>query len=132
MLGVAAIFSVTSSLGKIGVQHSSPTAFGTLYTLSTAAVFIFIAYARQGKTAFGALAPSRWLWAVGVASGVMILLHFTAIDLTKVAYMISVKRTSLLFSVLLGVFFYGERGAPQRFLGAAVMLGGIVLLGLGT
>ena len=46
--------------------------------------------------------------------------------------MITVKRTSLLFTVLFGVLFLGERGAPQRVFGAAVMFGGIVLLGLVT
>lgn len=132
MLGVAAIFSVTSSLGKIGVQHSSPVAFGFLYSLSTTAVFTVMVLLRQGKGALGGFTPSRWLWAVGAASGVMILLHFTAIELTEVAYMISVKRTSLLFSALIGVLLFGEHGAPQRLFGAAVMFGGIVLLGFGT
>ncbi len=132
MLAVAALFSVTSSLGKIGVQHSSPVTFGVVYTLLTASVFAVLVLLRQGKGALGGFTPSRWLWAVGAASGVMILLHFTALELTKVAYMIAVKRTSLIFSVLLGLLFFGERMAPQRLLGAAVMLGGIVLLGLGT
>jgi drug/metabolite transporter (DMT)-like permease len=132
MLGVAAIFSVTSSLGKIGVQHSSPVTFGFFYALLTTAAFTVLVLVREGKGALGAGRPRRWLLAVGAASGVMILLHFTAIELTKVAYMISVKRTSLVFSVLLGVIFFGEHGAPQRLLGAVVMLGGIVLLGLGT
>jgi drug/metabolite transporter (DMT)-like permease len=132
MLGVAAIYSITSSLGKIGVQHSSPVTFGVLYALSTTVVFTVMVLFREGKGALGGLAPSRWLWAVGAASGVMLLLHFTAIDLTKVAYMISVKRTSLLFSVLFGVLILGERGGSQRLFGAALMFGGIVLLGLGT
>jgi drug/metabolite transporter (DMT)-like permease len=132
MLAVAAIFSLTSSLGKIGVRHSSPVAFGALYTLSTTAVFGVMVLLREGKGALREVAPSRWLWAVGAASGVMIFLHFTALELTKVAYMISVKRTSLIFTVLFGVLFLGERGAPRRVFGAGMMFGGIVLLGFGT
>jgi uncharacterized membrane protein len=51
-----------------------------------------------------------------------------AIKLTKVAYMISVKRTSLLIGVLYGYFLFREENIRGRFLGALLMFAGFVLV----
>jgi len=47
----------------------------------------------------------------------MIITHMEAMNLTKVAYMISVKRTSLLMSVMYGYFLFQEKHMKGRFVG---------------
>jgi len=128
MVAVAMIYSVTSALGKLGVRFSSPAFFGFTYALSVTAACTVLLAATGGKRSLGALRPNRWFVGVGVAAALMIIFHFAAIELTQVAYMISVKRSSLLFSVLLGRVFFGERETGRRFLGAAVMSAGMFLL----
>lgn len=49
-------------------------------------------------------------------------------NLTNVAYMIAVKRTSLLFGVLYGRYLFHERGG---LLASTVMLAGVLLILLG-
>jgi drug/metabolite transporter (DMT)-like permease len=128
ILAVALIYSLTSALGKLGVGYSSPSFFGFTYALSvTAAYTVLLAWRRRGGL-LSSLRPNRSFLAVGAAAGLMIVFHFAAIELTQVAYMISVKRSSLLFSVLLGRLFFGERQTGRRFLGTAVMCAGMLLI----
>jgi len=128
MLAVALIYSVTSALGKIGVRATSPVFFGFTYSLFVTVVYAGVLAFRAKPAAVLAVRPDRWLAAVGIAAGIMMLLHFTAIEMTQVAYMIAVKRSSLLFTVLLGAVFFGERQTVRKLLGAGIMFAGVVLL----
>jgi uncharacterized membrane protein len=67
---------------------------------------------------------------IGLSSALMIIFHFLAISLTEVAYMISVKRTSLIFSVLYGKLLFNEEAISDRLLGSSVMLIGVLLITL--
>ena len=128
MLAVALIFSVTSALGKLGVIYSSPSFFAFTYTLSVTLAFTLLLATGRGLTSLPSLRPDWRLCAVGGAAALMIIFHFTAIERTQAAYMISVKRSSLLFSVVLGRLLFDERKTGRRFLGAAVMSAGMLLL----
>jgi uncharacterized membrane protein len=59
---------------------------------------------------------------------IMIITHLKAISLIEVSYMVSVKRLSILFGVLYGVMFFKETNIKERFLGATVMVSGIILI----
>jgi uncharacterized membrane protein len=60
----------------------------------------------------------------------MIITHLKAISLIEVSYMVSVKRLSILFGVLYGVMFFKETNIKERFLGATVMVLGIILISI--
>ena len=53
-----------------------------------------------------------------------------ALNLAPVAYMIAVKRLSLLIGVLCGRFLFGEGRFRERLAGVALMLAGVLLIGL--
>ena len=55
----------------------------------------------------------------------------TAVSLTNVAYMIAVKRTSLLIGVLYGHLFFREPGIRHRLPGALLMVAGVALIATG-
>jgi drug/metabolite transporter (DMT)-like permease len=131
MLAVAVIFSATSALGKLGLQHSSAAFFGPVYVaaLAAALLLVLLLRGRAGELA-AQLRPNGWFVAIGAGVAAMTLLHFAAIGMTKVAYMVAVKRSSLLASVLIGRVFFGERGLRRRLPGAAIMFAGVLLLGL--
>ena len=131
MLAVALIFSVTSALGKLGLQHSSAGLFGPVYVAALAIGLILVSLLRGRAGELAAqLRPNRWFVAIGGGVAAMTLLHFAAIGMTQVAYMVAVKRSSLLASVVIGRVFFGERGLRRRLPGAALMLAGVVLLAL--
>ena len=54
--------------------------------------------------------------------------HMLAMNLTKVAYMISVKRLSLIIGIMYGYFLFREENIKERLLGAVLMLIGFVLV----
>lgn len=65
---------------------------------------------------------------VAALNAVMILTHFLAMEDANVAYMIAVKRTSLVFGMLYGFFWFGEPGLRQRLPAAGLMLLGVFLI----
>lgn len=106
--------------------------FGPVYVAALAVGLALNAVLRgEGSAMLTELKPNRWFFAIGAGVAAMTILHFTAIALTKVAYMVAVKRSSLLVSVLLGRVFFEERGLSRRLPGAALMFAGVLILGLG-
>jgi drug/metabolite transporter (DMT)-like permease len=131
MFAVALIFSATSALGKIGLMHSSGAFFGPAYVAALAACLALAAVARgEGRAMAAELKPNLWFFAIGAGVAAMTMLHFAAISLAHVASVVAVKRSSLVASVLIGRVCFGESGLRRRLPGAAIMLAGVVLLGL--
>jgi uncharacterized membrane protein len=54
--------------------------------------------------------------------------HFVSLSMAPVAYMISVKRLSLVLGVALGWLVFGEGNIRYRLIGASVMVCGVLLL----
>ncbi len=128
MIIVAVIYSVTSTLGKVALSHSNPVFFGFFYPfVLTLALTLFIIARGRFTKVFSK--PKKFL-PIGFFSALMIITHFTALGLTQVALMISVKRTSLLFSVLYGHLFFKELNVRERLAGSAIMLAGVVIIAL--
>ena len=94
MIGVAIIYSVTASLGKMAIEHSSPLFFGVTYFCAVTVLFAPIALwmGRHEMKQFIFTGQYKRLFFPGVFYSIMIASHMTALNLTKVAYMISVKR----------------------------------------
>ena len=133
MIGVAFIYSFTSTLGKQAISTSAPLFFAVTYYAALAAVLAPVALF-QGRTELRgkALAPLLRVMLVPAAlNAVMVATHMLAMNMTNVAYMISVKRTSLLFGVLFGRFLLHEGGLRERLSGAAIMVAGAALIILG-
>jgi len=68
--------------------------------------------------------------ALGATVALTIFSHMLAISLTKAAYMIALKRTSLIIGVLYGAWWFREEKIVERLTGAMLMVAGAVLIGL--
>jgi drug/metabolite transporter (DMT)-like permease len=130
MICVATIYSITSSLGKMAIVHSSPLFFGVTYFTAVTIIFAPIALwmGRSELKRFISGKQFKRLLLPGIFYSVMIAFHMIAISLTKVAYMISVKRTSLLIGVVYGYFLFREKNLRERLLGAILMFIGFVMI----
>jgi drug/metabolite transporter (DMT)-like permease len=129
MLMVSFIYSLTSVIGKLGILHSNPYFFAVTYF--TALTILMLAFAPfvQKSTDWGLLRfPLKGLL-LGFTQGLMIFTHVLAISQVQAAYMISIKRTSLLFAVLYGAWWFKEEKIGERFLGTVIMIGGVLLVG---
>lgn len=128
MIIVAIIYSVTSTIGKIAVQHSSPIFFGFFYPLLLT-IALSMVVGIKGTLTQVASRPLTFL-SIGIFTAIMILSHFMAISMADVAYVISIKRTSLIFSVIYGWTIFKEVDIRERLLGSVLMLAGVVALSL--
>jgi len=131
MLLVALIWSLTATLGKKGVQLSDPTFFGIFYMLTLSISMAAIAGWRIKRHTTTVNLKGRnliWLILGGLVTAFGTITHFHAIKLAPVSYMIAVKRTGLIFSVLYGGLIFKEEHIRQRLLGTCIMLSGVVIL----
>ncbi len=130
MLLVSLIYSLTSTIGKLGALHSSSSFFGVTY-FSAIAFFAVLLIPYIPGTNLKCLSSAPFSgFAVGLATAIMILSHMMAITRIEAAYMITIKRTSLLFGILYGWRLFGEKNIGERFTAALIMLAGVLLIGL--
>lgn len=129
MFLTALIYSVTSVLGRKMSLVVGADTMGGYYPLMNA-VGLNLLLVLSGKLKVKELrSASPLLFALGVLGGaVMVLTHFSAISLTNAAYMVSVKRSSALFSFFMGVIFFKEKEWLPKLAGTAIMLTGLVLV----
>ncbi len=125
---VAFIFSITASLGKVAIEHSSPVFFGSFYFILVTILFTPIAMVKNRRRLTIAKKDILPLSSIGATFALMIIFHMLAMSLANVAYMISIKRTSLLFSILYGHLLFKEGKIAEKVLGAIIMLIGFVLI----
>jgi drug/metabolite transporter (DMT)-like permease len=129
MLLAAFLYSITSAIGKLGVLHSSPAFFGIVYFICLGILMLammpMVPGARMASLGSKPLAG----FAVGAVYAVMVFSHMAAISMVQAAYMIAVKRTSLIIGVLYGAFLFREENIPERLIGAVIMVCGVLVIG---
>ena len=128
MLAVAALYSLTSVMGKGALQYVPAGFFGPFYFVLLG-VIASIVFARREARPWQVLARHPWAHlGVGLFMGLMVLTHFLAIQHVEVAYMIAVKRTSLLFGMLYGAWLFREGGLGKNLVAGVIMLAGVYLI----
>lgn len=128
MLSVAVIGSINSNWDKMAVVNSSPLTYLILFqTINLGASLSLIYFKSKGK--FNEI-KTRWklLSLVGLFTVLSLLASFTALTLTIVPYANSLKRTGILFSVILGFIAFKERNVKPKLAGALLMIGGVLLI----
>jgi len=130
MIAVAMIYSITSSLGKLAIEHSSPLFFGATYFIVVTLCFTPLVCINLNNRPMGSVLTREIKSAIlpGLFYSAMIVSHMLAMSLAKVAYMIAIKRSSLLIGSIYGFIFFREREVRQRLVGAALMFTGFVLI----
>jgi len=128
MIGVAFIYSVTSNLGKIATLHSSPLFFGMFYTLVLTMVLTPFAFFRVMKNPVNFKPRLKTFLLIGFFYALMTIAHYQAIARVEVVYMISIKRMSLVFSVLYGGLIFHEENIGERLVGSLVMIMGVIFI----
>ncbi len=130
MLIVAFIWSITSNFDKIGIQNSSPLFWSISSTLFVSfilfPIMVYKSKARIRQIPF----DLKTLIPIGISFSLTTVFQMMAISMTLVAYVISIKRTNTIISVLFGYFIFNEKGVRERLIGASIMILGVLLIGL--
>jgi len=129
LLQVALIYSITSVLGKKGILLSNPLWFASFYfsilgiasTLSMKILYR-IKLCEFVKTNF------KPILLIGLTQALMCYFHMIALSKIETAYMIALKRTSILFAVILGYLMFKESYILVRLFAVILMLFGIFII----
>jgi drug/metabolite transporter (DMT)-like permease len=128
MLMVAALYSLTSVTTKGALLHVTPAFFGPFYFVVMGAAALLL-FASRDVSTWRALGRHPWAHlAIGVCMSAMVVTHFYAIEHIEVAYMIAVKRTSLLFGMLYGAWLFKETGLLKNLVAGMLMVLGVFLI----
>lgn len=127
---VSFIWSLTSNFDKIGVQNSSPIFWGISIFFTISMLLLPIVLQKSHRSLYKLQTGGWKLVVYGMINSVAMGCQMVAINLTLVAYVIAVKRSSALFSVILGKIVLKEKGIKERFLGAGIMVAGVFLITL--
>jgi len=125
MLVAAIVYSFTSVLGKGAMQYVEPKHFGAFYFSVIGITGLLLTLLIKPKSFVAIYHRPISTLAVALFMSVMVISHFMAIALVEVAYMITVKRTSLLFGMVLGALMFSEKGLVQHFVAGMLMVIGV-------
>lgn len=122
--------AIVVTLSKVGVKNTeSSLAFAIQSVLIVAVAWSVVAW--QGHLGQVAEIDRRtWLFliAAGVITCLSSLFSFQALKLGQASRTSSFDKISLVFSILLAVFFLKEKVTWQIVLGATLMAGGAILI----
>jgi drug/metabolite transporter (DMT)-like permease len=128
MLMVAVIYSLTSVGGKAAMLYVGTMNFAVFYfVVLGAAAFLAVALLRPVSLRVLTRQPA-WHLLIGALFALMVVTHFLALSKVEAAYMIAVKRTSLLFGILYGAWLFHEKQLARNFSSAALMVVGVALI----
>jgi drug/metabolite transporter (DMT)-like permease len=130
MMGVALIYSITSNLGKAAIQHSSPAFFAVFYLTFLSLIVTPIVWFKNRGTFLKGLTHLKYFLLIGLSCTLMFICHTLAINVIQVPYMISLKRTSTLISIVFGRLYFNEIHIKERLLGSTTMFLGVILITL--
>lgn len=128
MLIVAMIFAFAAVIGKKGMIHSSPLYFSVLFFLvfNISILFSLLLIGKAKKYHLWER-RGRGIWFGGLLT-LHICCHGLAITASTAVYMMAVKRSSILFSVILSWLFLKETHILERGFGMLFMLCGVILI----
>jgi len=129
MLVVAVIFSISAVVDKVGVQASGAFTWAAALNLFVAAAVGPVVLIRRATRGVPLLAGAgRDVAGAAAVTAVALAAQMAAITMTAAAYVIAVKRTSVLFAVLAGGVFFEERATRRRAVAAIIMIAGFALV----
>lgn len=128
MIIVAFLFSITSSVAKIGINLSNPAYFMFMHYLIASIVMIIFFFKRLKKNKKIIKQNYVYMLILGFAVAISELLAATAFKFSIVPYVISIKRSSIIFSVIIGFLFFKEKNFKQAVIGTITMFIGVILI----
>ena len=128
---LSAVFAaLTAVLAKVGVRGVSSDLATAIRTVVILVVAWGIVLWKDNPTDMLTLPPRTWLFLglSGLATGLSWLCYFRALQLGKVSQVAPVDKLSVALAIVLSVAFLGETLTLKAALGAALIIGGTLVL----
>ncbi|KAL6765903.1 hypothetical protein V8C86DRAFT_1781989 [Haematococcus lacustris] len=129
MLAVAAMWSVTASLDKLGVVHApSLWVYAALQRLAIgSAAALYLALVSPGSFRLLCSRHLGVLLLLSLAELLAVVLFLEAIKFVFVSYVVAIKRANILMSLIVGGCCFGER-VWRRLPAVLIMVSGMLLI----
>ncbi len=132
MLLAAAIYSFTAVGSKAAMQYMPADLFGPFYFALLGAATLILLLVQEPETLRALYRCPSHNVLVALFMAVMVITHFLAIQQVEAAYMIAVKRSSMLFGIVLGAILFQEQGVGAHLAGGGLMVSGVMLIAIGS
>lgn len=130
MLCVAFLWSVGANIDKIAVLHSNPIFYAVTANLALALILVPMVLIKSTNNLKNIRPNLKKLAPIGILTGLYFILQLHAITMTLVVYVISIKRTSILLTILWGFLIFKEGNIKERFVSGSMMVVGVILIAL--
>jgi len=130
---VAVLWGINSQVAKVSLDNSSAGFHLTVVGIGGSLAFgLQLWLKRRRHTVAFIRRKVHLLFLMGAFAGISVIAQFAAYDSPGglVAYVISIKRLSLLLGAYFGWLIFRERKIRERALGSALMLCGVVLMAI--
>lgn len=129
---VAFLFSISANFDKLAALHSDRIA-GPALVMALLSVGLFpLQFSQTGRRGWRAVRRDHFHLLFPMLMGLVLvfdmIVFYSAISLGPASYTILLKRTSIVFGVLWGYFFFKERHLAGKLLGTLIALGGLALI----
>ena len=126
--------ALVAIFGKLGLQNLDSTLATTVRSVIMAAFLVLtsLALGKFSGFSFNSLAGRDWILiiAAGISGALSWLFYFFAIKIGPVNGVVAFDRLSLVFVVIMAALFVGEALTWRVAAGAALMVGGALLISL--
>ncbi|MBT4351395.1 EamA family transporter [archaeon] len=131
MLIVSFLFAVVAILYKTGINASDEITFFSFAVFSIFIFYFFIALFKiDWKTFVKARKYFKIFFFTSIIGTIGSLLTTFVMKIIYVSYAISLKRLSVLFSVLIGFLIFKEKNFKEKIIGSIIMVIGVLIIGL--
>lgn len=129
-LGSALFASLTSILGKVGIEQVESNLGTALRTVIVLVMAWAIVFAQGKHRQIAAIDRRSWIFILlsGLTTGLSWLCYYRALQLGPAAVVAPIDKLSLLVTVLFAYLFLKEKLSPRALLGLILLTGGTLIL----
>lgn len=129
LLAVSFLFSITANFFKMGISMSNPIFFVALNFTLVSLILSPLLISRLREEFSSVKKNFKLLFSIGIVMALTEIFAAFAMMLTVPSYMVALKRSSVIFIVFFGYFFFKEKGIKQALIGSILMvIGGALIL----
>jgi drug/metabolite transporter (DMT)-like permease len=125
MFIAAILWGISATADKVAMINSSPLFYLVAFDLLFLILYIPVLRARASGHLRKAVSSTPQLLVFALLGVLMMFFQLAALRTGLVSYVIAIKRAGMVFSILLGYFFFGEGHLKIRLMAAALMVTGV-------
>ncbi|MFW6134390.1 MAG: DMT family transporter [Elusimicrobiota bacterium] len=128
MLIVAFLWGFAAAFDKVALLSSSPYFYITIFNLCFAVIYLPFLYKKNPGLKISIKKNYFKFIILGILGGLMVICQMSALETALVSYVISIKRSGMIITMIMGFMFFNEEIHYGRILGTLLMCAGVFLI----